>query len=426
MASASLVPLKELILESELTPDYFAKVRLEVVSRANPRDELMALLAQTKEPIREATVRDLLGQRDAAIALLKKHATDPAAIALAARLLLEEGKHAAALELLRKAHDDHPTARELTELLVEARALTGDTDGAAKLLATLRAKSKDPVATFLKGLIAERNGEYREAIECYEGATELLPEESRYHFRLGYLLSLYGDEERAIEAYEACQGSAPIYARALMNLGLLYEDMERYEEAATCYRMVVQANPDHDRAKLYLADAEASLEMYYDREKEKERSRRNQLLQLPVTDFELSVRSRNCLSKMNIHTLGDLIQKSETELLSYKNFGETSLSEIKRILTQKGLRLGADADDGPRDPESLPDSEQARLYQEPVSVLELSSRSQRCMDRLGIESLADLVKRTELDLISQKNFGVTSLNEVKKKLAERGLSLSKG
>ncbi len=59
-------------------------------------------------------------------------------------------------------------------------------------------------------------------------------------------------------------------------------------------------------------------------------------------------------------------------------------------------------------------------------MLELSSRSQRCMDRLGIETLSDLVKRSELELISQKNFGVTSLNEVKRKLNDRGLSLASG
>jgi DNA-directed RNA polymerase subunit alpha len=128
---------------------------------------------------------------------------------------------------------------------------------------------------------------------------------------------------------------------------------------------------------------------------------------------------------MNIHTLGDLIQKSEAELLSYKNFGETSLAEIKRILAQKNFRLG----EGKRDDHShaiLPDGEHAKILGEPVSVLELSSRSQRCMDRLGIETLSDLVKRSELELISQKNFGVTSLNEVKRKLNDRGLSLASG
>jgi len=218
----------------------------------------------------------------------------------------------------------------------------------------------------------------------------------------------------------------PVFARAVINLGILYEDAERYDDAIRCYAMVANAHPENYRARLYLVDAEASLDMYYDREKEKERSRRNQLLQIPITDFELSVRSRNCLQKMNIHTLGDLIKKTEAELLSYKNFGETSLNEIKRILAQKGFRLGQGLDEERSLQKKLPDSEHEKMLSEPVSVLELSSRSQRCMDRLGIENIGELIKRTELELVSQKNFGVTSLNEVKRKLKARNLSLASG
>ena len=65
-----------------------------------------------------------------------------------------------------------------------------------------------------------------------------------------------------------------------------------------------------------------------------------QVLSIPVTDFELSVRSRNCLQKMGIMTLGDLCRCTEQELLASKNFGETSLIEIKEMLASKGLRLG--------------------------------------------------------------------------------------
>src|SRR5256714_8014046 len=72
--------------------------------------------------------------------------------------------------------------------------------------------------------------------------------------------------------------------------------------------------------------------------------RRSQVLDIPITDFELSVRSRNCLKKMNIRSLGDLLRTTEQELLSYKNFGETSLNEIKSLLAQKGLRLGQAVD----------------------------------------------------------------------------------
>ena len=70
------------------------------------------------------------------------------------------------------------------------------------------------------------------------------------------------------------------------------------------------------------------------------------MLEIPVTDFELSVRSRNCLKKMNIKTLGDLTRVSEQQLLSSKNFGETSLEEIKEMLTSKGLRIGQSLEEG--------------------------------------------------------------------------------
>ena len=69
--------------------------------------------------------------------------------------------------------------------------------------------------------------------------------------------------------------------------------------------------------------------MYYDEDQERREDKRNKILRTPINDFELSVRSRNCLAKMGVHTLGDLVKKTEPELLSYKNFGETSLQEIK-------------------------------------------------------------------------------------------------
>ena len=103
---------------------------------------------------------------------------------------------------------------------------------------------------------------------------------------------------------------------------------------------ILDAFPNHKRAKLFMQDAQASSNMYYDEEAQKKRDRLSQVLGVPVTDFELSVRSRNCLQKMGIFTLGDLARCSEQELLASKNFGETSLDEIREMLTSKGLQLG--------------------------------------------------------------------------------------
>jgi DNA-directed RNA polymerase subunit alpha len=102
---------------------------------------------------------------------------------------------------------------------------------------------------------------------------------------------------------------------------------------------VLEANPTHNRATLFMKDVRASKDMLYDEEFAREGARRDALMDTPVTDFELSVRARNCLKKMAIRTLGDLLRISEAELLSYKNFGETSLVEIKSMLTAKGWQI---------------------------------------------------------------------------------------
>src|SRR6202044_889386 len=135
-------------------------------------------------------------------------------------------------------------------------------------------------------------------------------------------------------------------------------------------------------ARLFLRDANASQTMYYNPDDDVANSRFSQVLEIPVTDFELSVRSRNCLKKMNIRTLGDLTRVSEQQLLSSKNFGETSLNEIKEMMTSKGLRLGQSIEEGAqgemryRPPTALSEQEQAVLNK-PVSELNLSVRARK-------------------------------------------------
>jgi len=70
-------------------------------------------------------------------------------------------------------------------------------------------------------------------------------------------------------------------------------------------------------------------------------------LRRSVDELELSVRSYNCLKNANISTLGDLVQRSEAEMLKTKNFGRKSLTEIKETLAQMGLSLGMKLDDYP-------------------------------------------------------------------------------
>lgn len=78
----------------------------------------------------------------------------------------------------------------------------------------------------------------------------------------------------------------------------------------------------------------------------------NENLYRSVDELELSVRSANCLKNADIHLIGDLVQKSEAEMLKTQNFGRKSLNEIKDILAEMGLTLGMKLDSFP-DPEYL-------------------------------------------------------------------------
>ena len=79
-------------------------------------------------------------------------------------------------------------------------------------------------------------------------------------------------------------------------------------------------------------------------EMSKEEAALYEKLRLPVSELELSVRSSNCLREANIKAIADLVKKTEEEMLSFKNFGKKSLSEIKELLAGMGLTLGMQID----------------------------------------------------------------------------------
>lgn len=284
-----------------------------------------------------------------------------------------------------------------------------------------------------RGLLLEAQGRIEEAMDVYETAVARDPNHQAAVFRLAYNHDLYGDEDRAIKLYESLARQTPAHVNALMNLAVIYEDHGRFEEAFACVDRILREYPNHPRARMFAKDIESSMTMLYDETQERTRAKRNAIMDTPVSDFELSVRSRNCLKKMNINTLGDLLRVSEAELLAYKNFGETSLNEIKAMLKQKGLRLGQLKD------EALPASAAARtavprrnlpegspeILGKFLSDMEFSGRARKCFQRLNLVTVGDLVNKTEAELLAAKNFGQTSLNEVKQKLAELGLSLRK-
>ncbi len=291
--------------------------------------------------------------------------------------------------------------------------------------------ARDPQAAasyFNKGLELERAGDRLAAIDHYREAAAR-DRKTEHLFRLAYLLDLAGDEAEAFRLLsEVCQSAEPP-VNALINLAVLHEDRGEIHQAERCLRKVLDAHPNHPRARLFMKDVVASKDAVYDEDDTRDEAKRNAELDTPVTDFELSVRSRNCLKKMNIRTLRDLLMITKAELLSYKNFGETSLVEIEQMLLQRGLRLGQGLDQGyvaranKEYIEGLRDRVDAGILSRPVSSLDFTVRARKALQLLNVQTVGELAARTEAELMGVKNFGQNSLDEIKRKLADAGLSL---
>ena len=81
--------------------------------------------------------------------------------------------------------------------------------------------------------------------------------------------------------------------------------------------------------------------------KEKEEAKIDPIMLRPVDELELTVRSANCLKAENIHYIGDLVTRMESDLLRTPNLGKKSLNEIKEVLLSRGLSLGLILDNWP-------------------------------------------------------------------------------
>lgn len=284
-------------------------------------------------------------------------------------------------------------------------------------------------AHFKAGQDLESKGDRDAAIVEYRKAVQL-GDHHDHAFHLAVALDLAGEEDEAVAVYEQLVQREQPHVASLLNLAVLYEDRGDMVRAEKCLRQILETDPNHPRARMYMKDVTASRDMYYDEEHARDLAKRNAMLDTPVTDFELSVRARNCLKKMQIRTLGDLLRVTEAELLSYKNFGETSLVEIRAMLSLKGLRLGQGLDGQfgrvrKEVYEQLRGKASDAVLNKPISVLDLSVRARKALQLLNIQTLGDLASRTEAELMGVKNFGATSLDEIKKKLTDFNLDLRK-
>lgn len=442
----SLLQNRNAMQAEELTQ---LKRALSTEQVAQTRIELEALIREAEasgtpvgQMTRAGVGAHLLGQHKIADRLLSQVTNDAVGLYVHGLVLtsLEQYKEAEAkFAAAGKAGFD---SIECTLKRAGAIRLQGRLDDAEQALRSTGTEgARRAEYSYQMGSILSDRGDTYGAIEYFERAVDMDPHHTQALFRLASENALHGNDNEAVRYYEQCLSKPPYHLGALINLGLLYEDRGNYPSAAFCFRRVLSFDPEHERARMYMKDIEATQEMFFDDDMARNEARLSQLLSRPVTDFELSVRSRNCLAGMNIMTLGDLTRVTEADLLGGKNFGETSLVEIRDLMAQHGLRVGQNL--APSKPKEAPGAwsgpgvgvglgflqtpdlspqEQAMLAR-PTTDLNLSVRARKCMARLGITTLGELVQRTPDELLATKNFGVTSLNEIRQQLAENNLKL---
>nr|MBP7323894.1 DNA-directed RNA polymerase subunit alpha [Deltaproteobacteria bacterium] len=109
--------------------------------------------------------------------------------------------------------------------------------------------------------------------------------------------------------------------------------------------VAVAARILQDQLSIFI-NFEEEEEEYPEHEEQIDEYASNENLNKSINELELSVRAANCLRNANIRTIGDLVTRTEAEMLKTKNFGRKSLNEIKQILSEMGLSLGMKIEDG--------------------------------------------------------------------------------
>ncbi|MDR1519380.1 MAG: tetratricopeptide repeat protein [Planctomycetota bacterium] len=371
-----------------------------------------------------------LGDFPKALAGAEKDPMHPMCLMVIGLGLERDGRNEEALARFQQAAQAAPTSAPFALKPIDSLRRLDRLDEALALAEKQRRQFSDkPELDFHLGRIMEDLGRYQEALDHYRRSIDIRPNFADCLFRAAHLADLRGLDALAKDFYSRIgPDSSRVYANACLNLALIYEDEEDYGRAADCCRRALAIAPANRRAKLFLANAEAAGNMYYSPEETKQSERMEAILRVPVSDFELSVRSRNCLASMNIACLGDLIKRTEAEMLAYKNFGETSLREIKEMLAAKNLRLGMMREDAATRQvmERQKRNASAEIMNKSIDTMNLGVRARKCMETLGIATIGELTGKTEAELAGAKNFGRVSLIEIKKKLAEMGLSFKDG
>lgn len=438
MAEAEVLDLKDMVLaNNSFGPQEINAIRSAITQDFSQFGELRDAVGQMEqETERSPAMQTKLGVCQLLLGKFNKareslSTADGGALAqfYLGRCAFELSEYAEAINCYDAAQRAGYDADTCQLMVAEAKRYMGDAEGALQILDNMFGQIEQTADYQYQraATVAAVGGNMSEAIAHYERAIQIDENHAGALFGLALENDRHGNDEEALSLYERAAATFPTGIGVLTNLGVMYEDRNQYDRAQLCYRRILECYPDHARTRLYMQDASALGNVLYDEETQRRNDRLAQVLNLPVANFELSVRSRNCLQKMGIDTLGDLTRTTESELLGSKNFGETSLYEIREILSSKGLSLGQFAHEKkqvepPVDTSHMSADEQA-LLDRPIADLNLSVRARKCMVRLGLNTIGELVRKTGDDMLECKNFGVTSLNEVREKLGELGLKM---
>jgi DNA-directed RNA polymerase subunit alpha len=435
--TAPAVDLAEILGTEDVADEQWIDLRRKVHCSILLHDDLARLLedfkavakrlsSENKTETRRGIALWLLGREREAVAKLEAVRASREGMLVGAMASLDVDACEKGLEMLVKAREggDTPLTQSLhAELLIK----TGKAEEARAILDRLPKKTDEVADTqYLKGLARDFQGETEEALGFYEKTLELDPAHPRALFRLAFLHDLHGDDARAQEILETLRKQRPVHVNTVLNLGLLYEDRGDFQKAVSCYQTVLDTEPNHTRARLYLSDAKASLTMYYDEDLVRKEQKLDQVLGTPVAEFQLSMRAQNCLNRLGLKTLSQLISKTEDELLETPNFGQATLKEIKELLAARGLTLSTTrgAPVRARDLVRMQDqAEKEGILAKPVSDFEWSERIRKAFEKLKVRTIGEIVSKTEQEFLSCENFGQTSLKELKKRLGQMGLTL---
>jgi DNA-directed RNA polymerase subunit alpha len=428
--------LPSLISSEDATPAQFAEARRQIHCSIERRGALEKLLedfpaiakklsSENKADTRKAAILWALGRVEEAIPLFEAARASREKSHLLGLSYLDTGKLEPAVAQLKEALEADASDAGAAAALAEAHTRAGDYEADEKLLERfLKKNADDAELLYVQGLTLDFQGYHDEAVQKYERALEKEPGHPKSLFRLAYLYDLAGEDDRALELYEQLRRQRPIHVNTMINLGIFYEDRNEFDKAADCFRSVLEYFPNHNRARLYLRDAEASLSMFYDEEAARREARMAQVLGLPLADVTFSQRVRNALQKLGLATLGDLVQRTEEELLEIPNFGKTSLREVKEFLTSKGLNLASGGEMAPTPgAEPVEGEAQDEVKNRALADFEWSGRIRKVYEKLGVVTVGDLLNYTESDLLKSKNLGSTSIKEIRQKLGTLGVAM---